>query len=201
MLVRKSLSQQKNHSHCIRALAGLSPLHHSTNQGARAKQVDPEANRGTWRQTGRSQDRARSNNRSTEPESQRLWAQEPIDTDRGQAKREGRQRLRQHWARRSSERRRNFAKICKQYTEALLWIENLSYHFGLVNLVLWIQRGKVVACVRESSWFLKSVGENKCISRSPSMRLNAPQTAWWRHHIPQFGYISLVSILTGGQCW
>ena len=115
MLVRKSLSQQKNHSHCIRALAGLSPLHHSTNQGARAKQVDPEANRGTWRQTGRSQDRARSNNRSTEPESQRLWAQEPIDTDRGQAKREGRQRLRQHWARRSSERRRNFAKICKLY--------------------------------------------------------------------------------------
>src|SRR6267154_3868735 len=36
------------------------------------------------------------------------------------------------------------------------------------------------------------VRENKCISLSPSTRLN-------RHHIPRFGLIRLVSIFTGHQ--
>jgi hypothetical protein len=40
--------------------------------------------------------------------------------------------------------------------------------------------------------FKVSMRENKCISRSPSMRLN-------HHHIPRFGYFSLVLIFTGLQ--
>ena len=36
------------------------------------------------------------------------------------------------------------------------------------------------------------VGENKCISLSPSTCLNC-------HHIPQFGYFSLMSVFTGYQ--
>jgi hypothetical protein len=63
----------------------------------------------------------------------------------------------------------------------------LSYHFGFVNLVLWIWR-RNAACVIESKI---SVGENKCISRSFSTSLN--------RHIPRFGYFSLVSIFTGNK--
>ena len=69
----------------------------------------------------------------------------------------------------------------------IIW---LSYHFGFVNLVLWIWRQNV-ACMIESKI---SVGENKCISQSSLMRLNC-------HHIPQFGYFSLVLIFTGTETW
>jgi hypothetical protein len=69
------------------------------------------------------------------------------------------------------------------------------YHIDFEYLVLQILRQNVTAFygLRENPVNRKAaVGENKCISQSPSTRLN-------RHHIPRLGYFSLMSILTGPQ--